>query len=141
MLLVLAFTSTGLPQTPIITAIHPDPVIGANFLQSITLIGTNFSSNCVVTLREKDHDLTFTRRMIESYSNTNLTVKTEFTSVPANWAEEVVNPNGANLKRIWYLQSTSIWIVLPCSTTCHNFAFICLRLWANRLGMGKIFGR
>ena len=79
---------------PSITGVFPDPVIGSNSQQPFDISGSDFVSNPNVTLRDLSTGEEFPNRPIGFFSSTQITINPNFTTVPATWSVEVINPDG-----------------------------------------------
>ncbi len=79
---------------PVITRVEPNPVIGANSPQPFTLHGREFAAGATVTLRDYSTAEVFPERTIVSQSSTRITISPVFTTTPAMWSVEVINPDG-----------------------------------------------
>ncbi|MFH1008123.1 MAG: hypothetical protein V1800_11600, partial [Candidatus Latescibacterota bacterium] len=85
---------TALAQTPSISSVSPNPVTGSNSAQPFTIYGSNFVSGCNVTLRVGGS--TYANRTISSFSSTQIVINPIFTTTPATWTAQVINPNGTS---------------------------------------------
>lgn len=80
--------------SPTITSVEPDPVPGTNSPQPFTINGSDFEEGANVTLRDLDAGETFPDREISSFSSTEIVINPTFTTEPATWSVEVINPGG-----------------------------------------------
>ena len=80
--------------TPMITGVSPNPVTGTNSAQPFTITGTGFVSGATVTLRDVTNNQVFPNRTISSLSSTHIVINPVFTTAPAVWTVQVINPGG-----------------------------------------------
>ena len=86
----------GNPSAPIITSVNPNPVPAVDGTQTFTIIGSNFTTGCTVTLRDLGAGQTFTSRPFTLMSSTQLVLNSNFTTFPSTWSVEVINSFGAS---------------------------------------------
>lgn len=79
---------------PRITAVSPFPVPAIDFPQVFTVYGYDILPGCQVILRHKDSGETFRDLQFVNRKYRCVSVLANFTSVPANWSVEVVDPGG-----------------------------------------------
>jgi len=91
---VLEFS--GGVNTPTITSVEPDPVLGSNSDQPFTIRGSGFTSESTVTLRDKRTGEVFSDREISEQTSTAITINPTFTTEAATWTVEVINPDGGS---------------------------------------------
>ncbi len=81
---------------PAITSVNPNPVIGYNGLQPLTINGSGFVSGCNVTLVDLTANQTFPNRAVSSLASTQIVINPNFTTAGDTWAVSVTNPDGSN---------------------------------------------
>ena len=79
---------------PRISSINPNPVIGANIAQPLTINGSNFESGANVILRDLSFGQVFPNRTIASLTSSSIVINPNFTTQAADWSVEVVNVDG-----------------------------------------------
>ena len=84
------------PVSPSISSVSPNPVTGSDAPQPFTINGNNFGSGATVTLRDLRTGEIFPNRSISSFSTTQIVINPNFTTTPATWTVEVINPGGAS---------------------------------------------
>lgn len=97
-------TSYGSNQTfRAITPITPNPTItgvtgavASNIAQLFTINGNNFYSNANITLRNKNTGEIYPFRTPSSLTSTQIKLSVVFSSNPAQWSVNVVNPDSAS---------------------------------------------
>jgi len=84
------------PQSdpPVLTDVSPDPAPAIDARQDFTITGRNFQQSANIILRDLDSGELFTHRTPKSLSNTQIVLTPWFTSTPAQWTVEVINPDG-----------------------------------------------
>jgi murein DD-endopeptidase MepM/ murein hydrolase activator NlpD len=78
----------------VITSVEPDPVPGSDDPQPFTIKGDGFEEGANVTLHDLDTGETFPDQEISSFSPTEIVINSTFTTEPATWSVEVINPGG-----------------------------------------------
>ena len=85
------------PIEPTISSVSPNPVIGANQSQSITINGANFVDRPRIILTwtgQSGYELTSSQITFVSASQLRMLINT--TNAPDQWTVRAVNPNGAS---------------------------------------------
>ncbi len=77
-----------------IASVEPNPVIGSDAPQPFTINGSGFETGANVTLRDLTYDEVFPNRAVETLTSTEIVINPTFTSEPATWSVEVINPGG-----------------------------------------------
>jgi len=81
-------------NSPTITSVEPDPVPGSDEPQPFTINGSDYEEGANVTLRDRTNDEEYPNREISSFSPTEIVINPTFTTDPATWSVEVINPSG-----------------------------------------------
>ena len=87
---------------PRITSVAPDTPIALNGKQPFVINGKNFDPKASVTLRDRDTGEVFAERKVMRRSDSRLELKVNFTSVPARWSVEVINPDGESSGQYYF---------------------------------------
>lgn len=77
-----------------ISNLLPNPVIGSNFKQTVTINGSGFLSGATVTWRDKTFNQTYPDRQPIYISNNEIRIEPIFGTDPSNWTAQVKNPDG-----------------------------------------------
>ncbi|MBI4657248.1 MAG: hypothetical protein HY735_00105 [Verrucomicrobia bacterium] len=91
---VLPATMSALAQMPAITGVNPNPVIGSERAQPITITGSDFATNCVVRLSDKRLGKVYSVRFLKSRSSSQIVFHHVFPPFPASWSVSVLSPDG-----------------------------------------------
>ncbi len=80
---------------PSITSVSPDPVPGADAIQSFTVYGSDFVSGCIVRLEDITYGDTFDKSTTFVNSG-QVSLSANFTTAAATWTAQVINPDGGS---------------------------------------------
>jgi hypothetical protein len=81
---------------PTISNISPVTVTGSNSAQPFTINGSNFVTGANITLRDKSTGEVFPNRQPTSFTNSSITLSPVFSTTPATWSVNVVNPDNSS---------------------------------------------
>jgi hypothetical protein len=84
---------------PVITSVSGNPVPAVDGSQPFTIYGSDFHPDCAVHLRDLRTGEFFPNREVVTHAMDQLDLSVNFTSAPATWSVEVVNPDGASTGR------------------------------------------
>lgn len=92
--------------TPNITSVSPNPVLGSNSQQLLTINGTNFSSGCTLTLKDLTNGGTFPKSTT-FINSSQLQISANFTNNSATWSAEVSSPVSSNVFQFQVLKNSN----------------------------------
>ena len=87
-------TTLASSNSPLISNVSPNPVIGSNNQQPFNIYGTNFVSGANIILRDVTANQIFQNRVASYFTSTQITLNPNFTTAAHNWSVEVINPDG-----------------------------------------------
>jgi small conductance mechanosensitive channel len=87
-------TTTKASAPPVITAVKPDPVIGAQQRQWIKIIGSNFTPASKVTLRLGDQVFPIPPNRTKFINDEELNIYANVSTEPSTWIVQVTNQKG-----------------------------------------------
>jgi small conductance mechanosensitive channel len=83
---------------PVVTAVKPDPIIGAQQRQWIKVIGSNFTPASKVTLRLEDRVFPIPPKRTKFINDRELNIYANVSTGPSTWTVQVTNQEGQSTK-------------------------------------------
>lgn len=92
----LSSNPTDLRIRPVITVVSPDPVVGSNDRQWLTIYGSGFAAGFTARVQADSIDAGITdRERLRSVSAEQVQLHATFGSEAATWCVQIINPDGA----------------------------------------------
>ena len=95
---------------PVISSVNPNPIPGSDAQQTLTINGSNFTSGCVITLKDLTNVGTY-QKTTTFISSSQLQITANFTNTTALWSVQVTSPTSSNVLQFQVNATTAAPII------------------------------